>query len=1250
MIKRLLLFLVAEILLLAVAFNTDQWYKGTALLQQYATEISANLSDEDASAIAWANTHKAELESMAAGNPPLASQAWLEALKNQATANHTLLLMRGNKLLFASNNQVVPPDNNLLPPANNRKLIVLPTATYAANSLPYRDSTLITILIPVQYARFTGLDNKMYRFPANQGIPDNVSVSLSDQAGMPIVYGGQPLGYLTADGPVESSLAQAIKLVFVGLAFLLFLVFLQRVALYFSERFSGWAGALFLLVCSVGLMLANQFTHFTDGQFGHLPLFSTRFENGAILGADNLGDWLLHLLLLLWTVLFFHQSLQPTGFQKASQSLRLGVAAVYYTAILAGIWYSVDLLGGLVWHSGVTFDFENLFNLKLNGLVTLTGIILWIAALFLFSHRLLQTIKAFELSQIQRVTAMLPAAAALYIMATAFPVWQVNALYLVAFGLLYLVVFDFFIDWGDDPGFGWVACWLLLFSFFTALLLFRFNSDKDRNIRFSLAIELADERDTLSVEPALRELATVLKNDTSLAMLLKPWPFRPDAEPLEALVNRRVYADKMLFQHFRLRMYALDKDGQALIIGQNRGTEFLIKQNWEQARAINGTEAVRYRTSEEGKLRYIVRLPVDRMLDPAHTADLFCFFDREYPSTTRVYSELFYNLPYEGLDDLQRYDFSVWKDGKRIVEKGPGSTAALNIALNAGEIRELRTADRVEAVYRNADEQTRSAVGRAAGGKFKQVYLVAILFTLSSLLLFLLALFNTVLRFLPDSFRFYLTTKGSLAKRIQYYNIMLIGAGFIVIGYITYQHFTKAATEKERGNFEYRAEAVLNHLRGQVGDLPTGSDSLLRKLPRTLAPLSNSLSMDVNLYTPSGDLLYTTQPALQQVGVLPLRMPAYVEGAMRQQRQSEADVTETVAGYTHSSRYYALRNNQNDILGYIGVPYLLAERKIGPEVSDFIGILASLYMFLLLIAYTVTYLLARSIIKPINLISERIQQLRFEDQNQPLDYAGDSDDELSELINEYNTMVDKLEDSKTKLIRLEREGAWREMARQIAHDIKNPLTTMKLSMQQLERLSGNPEQAAAYLKKAITRLIEQIDSLAQIASEFSMFANLDIQQKSDMIINDVVESVYDLFSEQKNVKLSLNIPDERLNIKADKNHLIRVFNNLIINAIQAIPSDREGHIKVNLYQQGDTAVVKISDNGGGIPPEIRDRVFEPNFTTKTSGSGLGLAICKKIIEALDGTIRFETRDNEGTDFFVEMPIRARGERSMEVGL
>ena len=166
-----------------------------------------------------------------------------------------------------------------------------------------------------------------------------------------------------------------------------------------------------------------------------------------------------------------------------------------------------------------------------------------------------------------------------------------------------------------------------------------------------------------------------------------------------------------------------------------------------------------------------------------------------------------------------------------------------------------------------------------------------------------------------------------------------------------------------------------------------------------------------------------------------------------------------------------------------------------------------------------------------------------------------------------------------------------------------------------------------------------------------MFANIDIRERHPMVLNDAVESVFDLFSEQRHLDFELSLPREQITIGADKNHLIRVLNNLVINATQAIPPDRKGKIRVSLTRQGETAVVQISDHGGGIPAEIQGRVFEPNFTTKTSGSGLGLAICRKIIEGHDGTIRFVTRESEGTDLLTELPGTgvAAGAASSTVG-
>jgi signal transduction histidine kinase len=427
-------------------------------------------------------------------------------------------------------------------------------------------------------------------------------------------------------------------------------------------------------------------------------------------------------------------------------------------------------------------------------------------------------------------------------------------------------------------------------------------------------------------------------------------------------------------------------------------------------------------------------------------------------------------------------------------------------------------------------------------------------------------------------------------------------------------------------------------LRAQTLGSSLSADSLRRTLPTQLNTLAGSFGMDANLYSSDGDLLFSTQPDLRQAGVISGKMSMTALVALKDKLTPSVTEKEYLGGTPFSTKYFTLRDGENRQLGYLGIPYDLSGRSSNSAASDFLGLLANLFVFLLITAFAVSYLLSQSITKPLSLISEKIRRLRLDNKNEPLEYAGDAQDEVSALIIQYNDMVEKLEDSKVKLVKLERESAWREMARQVAHDIKNPLTTMKLSMQQLDRLSGNPEQAAAYLRKAITRLIEQIDSLAQIASEFSMFANLDIREKPPMELNNVVESVYDLFSEQQNVSLELKMPDELFIINGDKNHLIRVFNNLVINAIQAVPSDRKGRIVVSLSKRDNKAVVRINDNAGGIPPEIRERVFEPNFTTKTSGSGLGLAICRKIVESHDGEIYFETRDDDGTDFFVELPI------------
>lgn len=308
------------------------------------------------------------------------------------------------------------------------------------------------------------------------------------------------------------------------------------------------------------------------------------------------------------------------------------------------------------------------------------------------------------------------------------------------------------------------------------------------------------------------------------------------------------------------------------------------------------------------------------------------------------------------------------------------------------------------------------------------------------------------------------------------------------------------------------------------------------------------------------------------------------------------------------------------------------------SINGFIGTLINAYAFLLLATGVLAITVANSIARPIIRLGEKLGNLQL-GKNDPIDWQ--SQDEIGDLIAEYNRMITKLEESTAKLKRSERESAWREMAKQVAHEIKNPLTPMKLSIQHLQRtIQANPQEAEAMTRRVSGTLIEQIDGLARIATEFSNFAKMPKPENQTFVLNEVVESVFDLFAANPahNVELKLELPTEKLSVFADKDHIIRVLNNLLTNASQAIPDDRQGRIRVALVANGKHAIVQVQDNGSGIPAEMQERVFQPNFTTKSSGTGLGLAMSKNIVEAAGGRIYFASEAGKGTTFFVELPI------------
>jgi nitrogen fixation/metabolism regulation signal transduction histidine kinase len=291
---------------------------------------------------------------------------------------------------------------------------------------------------------------------------------------------------------------------------------------------------------------------------------------------------------------------------------------------------------------------------------------------------------------------------------------------------------------------------------------------------------------------------------------------------------------------------------------------------------------------------------------------------------------------------------------------------------------------------------------------------------------------------------------------------------------------------------------------------------------------------------------------------------------------------------------------------------------------------------MLIVAFGLAYFLSSYITKSLKTISDRINETSLSQKNKKIVLEASSK-EINLLIKSYNRMVEELEISAVKLAQSEREEAWREMAKQVAHEIKNPLTPMRLTVQSFER-KFNPEDPDILqkMKDYSETLIQQIDTMNAVASAFSNFASMPAQQNETLNVVEVVELALDIFNEEY-VVFEKESPE--IISKIDRTQLIRIITNLVKNAIQSIPEQQQNKtVFVAIKKDNNNVLILVEDNGIGIKPEDISRIFEPKFTTKNSGMGLGLGIIKNIIENYKGTITFDSQYGKGTRFTVSLPI------------
>jgi signal transduction histidine kinase len=450
-------------------------------------------------------------------------------------------------------------------------------------------------------------------------------------------------------------------------------------------------------------------------------------------------------------------------------------------------------------------------------------------------------------------------------------------------------------------------------------------------------------------------------------------------------------------------------------------------------------------------------------------------------------------------------------------------------------------------------------------------------------------------------------------------------------------------TDQYIGRFEAgmleRARSVHQELQNRFDGEPALGDRHAAYLGHLLARLSTVFASDIIVFANDGRLLATSRPQVYAPGLLGRRMDASAYASVVVQGMASYIHDESLGNARYRVVYVPLRDRRGNVLAYIALPGFTDQAQRNREQGGLLVAVANLFVLLFALSVLVAVFISNWTTRPLDLLRNALSRVALQGANEPLRYSGD--DEIGRLVEVYNRKVEELRDSAERLARSERESAWREMARQVAHEIKNPLTPMKLSIQHFQRTwSPDAPDAREKLERFSKGMVEQIDTLSGIASAFSDFAQMPRAQAEDLDLAEVAEAALGVFRATPGMHCELRRESTGpLRVYADREQLLRVFNNLLKNAVQSIPDGQEGRITVVLRQADGEAIAEVHDNGTGIAEEDRERIFRPNFTTKGSGMGLGLAMVQRMVEGAGGRVWFESRVGEGSTFHVALPLR-----------
>ena len=470
---------------------------------------------------------------------------------------------------------------------------------------------------------------------------------------------------------------------------------------------------------------------------------------------------------------------------------------------------------------------------------------------------------------------------------------------------------------------------------------------------------------------------------------------------------------------------------------------------------------------------------------------------------------------------------------------------------------------------------------------------------------------------------------SSLKNRFYISILALVVFSLVVIGTTTFYFFKSQNTQYHMKRIQRKERTVTSSLQYFLNDLNPSqvNEFITKEFDYKVREISDVNSLPIIIYNLSGELLINTSDTIFQEKFTSISLPKNLLKKLDNEPIGRI-VQPNLNGDINSYSYAFNKMNQKMVI--INIPYHTSNFSNKTELWGFLERLLTVFFLLFLGAGILAYFLSTYITKSLAAVSQKIKSVEIGDNNERLNWK--NNDEIGILVTAYNEMLNKLEISKEQLAQNERQNAWREMAKQVAHEIKNPLTPMKLSVQHLSRSLQLIEKSdEKTIKDFQSKMVQQINVLSEIADEFSNYAELPKGNMKEVDLFKTLQKIINLFKHEDQVIFKLNKNNiTSFKILGDENQLIRLFNNLIQNSLHAM--DHKGHIEINLSQEENKITVSFIDSGPGILKDIQDKIFEPKFTTKTKGKGLGLALVWQIILNHSGKISLVKERAEGAEF------------------